>query len=345
MRDVLAEVGRWLGAGKAVALATAVDVWGSAPREPGARMAVNEDGEVAGSVSAGCVEGAVVEAALELLRSGGSRLLRFGVTNEEAWAVGLSCGGAIEIFVAVLERGELWHELCRRLASERLAVLATVVRGPGAGGQLLVDPDGATLGALGDPAVERRAEAAARALFASFGWARMRCTTPAGEADLFVEAFPPRPKLVIVGAVHVAISLVHLARTLGLRTCVVDPRSAFATPARFAHADELITDWPQQAFERAGLNEASYVAVLTHDPKLDLPALSLALRSRARYVGALGSRRTHAQRVQALREAGHSDEEIARIRAPIGLDLGGRRPEEIAVAILAEIVSAAHPKR
>jgi xanthine dehydrogenase accessory factor len=237
-------------------------------------------------------------------------------------------------------------DVLRALASavheERLIALVTILDGPGQGEQMLVPSAGGQVGRLSAPEVEQRALVLAQEHLAGLSTGRARLETASGAVELFVETVAPRPKLVVVGAVHAAIPLVSFARILGYRTLVVDPRSAFATRERFPAADELLVEWPQAALARIGLHEATCVAVLAHDPKIDLPALSVALRSPARYVGALGSRRTHGKRVEALRELGHSDEEIARIRAPIGLDLGGRSPEEIAVAIIAEIVAAAH---
>jgi len=311
-------------------------------------MVVSSADEVAGSVSGGCVENAVIEEAREVLASGAPRLLRYSVSDEEAWSVGLSCGGTLEVFVESLgdpSRNELHVALRRSLEAERLVALATVVRGATAGRQLLLWPDGRRLGALGSDVLERSAAETATTLFASFGSERTEIETPAGKFDLFVETFPPRPRLVVIGAVHVAIALVHLARSLGFRTVVIDPRSAFATRERFAEADELITGWPQEVLHDDMLHESTYVAALSHDLKIDVPALALALRSPVRYVGALGSKKTHAKRVEKLRDAGATAEQIARIHAPIGLDLGGRRPEEIALSIMAQIVAVSHGRK
>lgn len=239
-------------------------------------------------------------------------------------------------------RDDLYRDLKRRLEAEELVALATVVAGPGLGNQLLVRPGKAVAGTLGSEALDRWAVAEAAAHFATFASGRRSYEGGGEPVGVFLEVQPPRPKLVVVGAVHTAIALVEFANTLGFRTYVVDPRGAFATAERFGHATALSREWPQEALPRIGLNEATYVACLTHDLKIDVPALVAALASPARYIGVLGSRRTHAKRVKALEEAGVAAEDISRIRAPIGLDLGGRRPEEIAVAILAEIVAASH---
>ena len=238
---------------------------------------------------------------------------------------------------------EVWDELAAAVEGERLVALATVVSGPGAGAQLLLRPGSTGAGDLGSAELEAAARRLAAEAFADFASRRATVPLAGGEAELFVDVQPPSPKLVIVGAVHVAVPLVAFAGRLGFRTVVIDPRAAFATRERFAEADELVCDWPAEALAAVGLDEASYVAVLSHDLKIDLPALEAALRSPARYVGALGSRKTHAKRVAALEEAGFSAEQIGRIHSPIGLDLGGgRRAEEIALSVIAEVVKASH---
>lgn len=347
MRDVLPRIRDWRRQGKRVALATVVKVWGSAPRPLGSKMALAAGGDMAGSVSGGCVEGALLAESEGVLAEGRPKLVSYGVSDETAWSVGLSCGGTIEVFIEPLAvegaRREVWRALEAALDAEELVAMATVVAGSGTGAQLLLRPGSSGPGELGDAALEAAARELADAAFADFS---SRCATvvaAGGEARLFVDVQPPPPKLVVVGAVHVAIPLVAFARHLGFRTMVIDPRAAFATTERFAGADELICDWPAEAMVAVGLNEATYVAVLSHDLKIDLPALEVALRSPARYVGALGSRRTHAGRVAALAEAGFTPAEIARVHSPIGLDLGGgRRAEEIALSVIAEVVKASH---
>lgn len=240
-------------------------------------------------------------------------------------------------------QASIYRELRRCLEEDRLVALATVVEGPGAGEQLLLRTSGETVGELGSPEMEEAARKAAGTVFRTFGAERVVVRAEGvDDSVLFVEAHPPASKLVIIGAVHTAVALVAFAKELGFRTFVVDPRSVFATPERFAHADELVKDWPQDALPEIGLDEGTFVAVLSHDDKFDVPALEIALRHPVRYVGALGSRRTHARRVEKLRELGVSDQALERIHAPIGLDLGGRRPEEIALAIAAEMVRVHH---
>jgi len=236
-------------------------------------------------------------------------------------------------------RATTYGELKRWLEAERPVGLATIVEGPGIGCQLLVGPDGERRGELGSAELDAWTAGRLQALLAEQGSERVAAERGGEPVDLFLEILAPRPRLIVVGAGHIAIPLVRMAAIAGFRTCVVDPRAAFATAERFPEVDERIVDWPAAALERLKLTEASFVAVLAHDPKIDLPALLTALRSPARYVGLLGSKRTRANRLEALRGEGCSDEEIGRMHAPIGLDIGGRSPEEIAVSILAEIVA------
>jgi xanthine dehydrogenase accessory factor len=338
MRDVLPDIERWRRAGEDVALATVVQTWGSAPRAVGARMAVSATGGIAGSVSGGCVEGAVAEAAAGVLKGGGARLLHFGVADADAWQVGLSCGGTIEVFVDKLDAGH--HEqVSAALESERPAVEVTVVRGGPdiLGRKLLLLEDGAVHGSLG-AALDPEAVAAARAARADGQSRRLPAAASEG-SELFVDVLRPSPSLVVVGGVHIAVALTTLARSLGYRTTVIDPRTRFGSVERFPHVDRLIAAWPDEGLGQAGLNAGTAVAVLTHDPKLDDPALRAALPSPAFYVGALGSKATQARRRQRLLEAGLTEAQLARLHAPIGLDLGGRAPEEIALAVMAQVVA------
>ena len=236
----------------------------------------------------------------------------------------------------------IYTELESCLASGQLVVLATVVDGPGVGRQLLIWPGGQTLGDLGSPRLNQQAALYGEQIASTFEAGRKSITIDSDSLDIFFEVLPPSPELIIVGAVHAAIPLIGFAKTLGFRTIVIDPRGAFATPERFAAADLLINSWPREALIDVGLHEASHVVVLSHDLKIDLPALEVALRSPARYIGALGSKKTHKKRVAALQEGGFTEAEIDRIHAPIGLNLGGRRAEEIALSIIAQIVAVDH---
>lgn len=337
MRDIIADVDRWRAQGEAVALATVIETWGSAPRQAGAKMALTPAGRIAGSVSGGCVEGAVYEAGTEVLKTGRPQLLRFGVADETAWSVGLACGGSIEVFVKPLDP-TIFDRAKQALADERAFAVATVVHGPepALGQEMLVYEDGEVAGELPAGLTSAAAEAARRAL--AEGSSR-RAGIAVG-VELFADVNLPSPMLVIIGGVHIAGALTALAATLGYRTVVVDPRRAFGARERFPHADQLIQAWPDEALGQIRLTRSTAVAALTHDPKLDDPALKIALASEAFYVGALGSRRTQEGRRKRLLADGLSEAQLARLRGPIGLDIGARTPEEIALAVMAEVVAA-----
>lgn len=339
MRDVLSDIDRWRAQGQAIALATVIQTWGSAPRGVGAKMALTPGGEIAGSVSGGCVEGAVFEAGVQTLKSGRPQLLHFGVADETAWEVGLACGGTIEVFVEPLDLA-LYDRLRAALVDEQPVTVVTVVRGPAEllGRKLVMHADGSTFGTLGE-ALEATALAAARAALASGQARRLTLPQAAEPVEVFIEVNLPSPTLVIVGGVHIAIALTAIAKALGYRTVVVDPRRAFGSEVRFPHADRLIRAWPDEALAQVGLTPSTAVVMLTHDPKLDDPALKIALSSPAFYIGALGSRTTQAKRRRRLLEAGLSEAQLARLHGPIGLDLGARTPEEIALAVMAQIVA------
>jgi xanthine dehydrogenase accessory factor len=331
MRDVLPQLDQWVARGDRVALATVVDVRRSAPRPPGAKMAVNEHGEIAGAVSGGCVEGAVVEIAEGVIRGGEPQLAHFGIADADAWDVGLPCGGEIDVWIQAHEPGRFGL-----IASEGgRAVEVTVLQGASPGAKLLVEADGARSGSLGAPELDDEAARVAAELL----WAERSERRDA----LFFDVVAPPPQLIIFGAVDVAVSLCRLAQGAGWRPYVVDPRTRFATADRFPDAEEVIAGWPEEAFARlGGIDRATSIVVLTHDPKLDDAALQIALRSEARFVGAMGSRRAQAARRERLLAAGLSDEELARLSAPLGLDLGAVSGQETALSILAEVVAARH---
>ncbi len=314
MLDLLNTIESWRARGDAVALATVVSVTGSAPRPAGAKMAVNARGEIAGSVSGGCVEGAVVEAALEVIENGRPQHLHFGIADETAWSVGLMCGGQIAVFVERLDAR--FDEIAQLVRARRRFAVQTIVAGDNAGAKTII-PDS-------DP----------RTLNQKTGL----IDTPAGAA--FFDIIEPPARLYIIGGTHISVALTTIARTLGYHVTVIDPRQMFATPERFAHADALLIAYPQRVLTPDMIDTSTCFAVLTHDPKVDDPALMIALKSPARYIGALGSHTTHAARLERLRQAGCTEAQLARIHAPIGLDIGARTPEEIAVAIAAEMVKA-----
>ncbi len=338
MLDVLPALESWRLRGESVAVATVVSTWGSAPRQVGSKLAITLGGAIAGSVSAGCVEGAVIEECRDALKTGRPRLLTYGVSDDTAFAVGLACGGEIRVFAEPFSAwAGIYEELRRSLeAREPLAVIS-VLRGGAAltNRKLIVFSDGRAGGDL--PLAGQQGRAVREAL--SFLARGVGGTLELEDGTLlFVEVHPRPPRLILIGAVHIAEVLVPMAGLAGFDTIVVDPRGAFAAAERFPGATRLLKEWPGEALSGMSLDASAYVAVLTHDPKLDDPALRTALASGARYVGALGSRRTHLKRVERLRAAGVSDGQIARLHAPIGIPLGGRSPGEIAVSILAEIV-------
>ena len=342
MRDLLTEYQALAGGGAPVGRAVVTQVWGSAPRAEGACLLATADGRMAGSVSGGCVETAAAEEIRAAISRGTPSKAGWGVTHERAWEMGLSCGGTIEVFVEPAVR----PEILAAARAESGSVVATVIGGsapPGSG--LVIEEDGSRR-RIGSLPAELEAPVAQRAQAALAGLTS-RVETLAGsggDVEVFLEVFPRRPTLLVFGGVHIAMALVRLAKPLGFRTVVADGREAFLTRERFPDADELILGWPEEVFRRVGLNPATCVCILTHDPKFDEPALDLALRSPAGYIGAIGSRKTQAQRRERLRAAGFSDAEIARLHGPIGLPLGGRQPSEIALAILAEITAVRHGK-
>lgn len=349
MKDLLDDLDRWGAAGRRVAVARVVDVDGSGPRGPGAAMAVTEDGEVAGSVSGGCVEGAVVTEALDVLTTGDRRLVSFGYSDDDAFAVGLTCGGTIHLFVEPLDPF-VTDAVAEALRTSRPVALATVVAGPGVGHKLLVGPahgDTAAevVGTLGDPDLDRVVARDGSAQLAA-GRSDRRHYGPQGQAreeavDVFIEAFAPPPRMLIFGAVDFTAALATAAKFLGFHVTVCDAREVFATERRFPMADEVVVDWPHRLVEAHAdrLGPADAICVLTHDVKFDVPAIVAALATDVGYLGAMGPRRTHAARLERLRAEGVGEEDLDRVLAPIGLDLGARTPEETAVAICAEIVA------
>ncbi len=334
MQEVISDINRWQAENLPIALATVVQTWGSAPRKEGAKMAVTPDGRMAGSVSGGCVEGAVFEEAVAALANGRAKLLHFGVADETAWDVGLACGGTIEIFVEALNANAyaLMHEL---ITQDKAGASITIIRGPeGTVGQkLTVARDGRTLGTLG-PELDALALAAEKKLQSP---QRVQLTD---EVEVFVDTVRPSPTLIMVGGVHIAVALTQYAKVLGFQTTVIDPRRAFGSEARFPHVDKLIQAWPNKAFAEVEVTPETAVALLTHDPKIDDPALEVVLNSPAFYIGALGSSKTHAKRVARLQEMGITANQISRIHAPIGLNITAVTPEEIALSVMAEIVMA-----
>jgi len=335
VNEIVSELGAWRRRGDRIASATVVDVRRSAPRPPGAKMAINERGEVAGSVSGGCVEGAVVEVAERVLAGEPPRLMRFGIADADAWEVGLPCGGEIDVWVQVYDTDHADPSL--EYAAQHGGRLAevTLLEGVRPGAKLVVAPDGVQAGTLGSPELDGEAFRLASELL----WSEVS----ERHGPLFVDVVAPPPRLILFGAVDVATAVCRLARAAGWRPYVVDPRTRFATAERFPGAEQVIAAWPDEALHRIGrIDPATSVVVLSHDPKIDDPALLLALRSPARFVGAMGSRVATAARQERLLELGVSAEELHRLAAPVGLDLGATSREETALSILAEVVAARH---
>jgi xanthine dehydrogenase accessory factor len=334
MHDVLTEILSWGKRGDQIALATVVGVKRSAPRAPGAKMAVNNRGEIAGGVSGGCVEGAVVELAEGVIAGRDPQLVHFGIADSEAWDVGLPCGGEIDVWIQLYEGGRL-EEVAR---SGGRAAEVTLMQGARPGAKLVVEPDGVHSGTLGSPELDDEAVRLASELVWRDASER--------SGPMFIDVVAPPPRLILFGAVDIAGPLCTLARSAGWRPYVVDPRARFATPERFPDAVEVLAAWPEEAFGRlGGIDPATSIVVLTHDPKLDDAALTVALRSPAPFVGAMGSRRAQAARRERLLAAGLEEEELERLSAPVGLDLGAIGKEETALSILSEVVAARHGRK
>ncbi|MFD3843632.1 XdhC family protein [Streptomyces sp. NPDC058642] len=350
MLDIAEELHRWVEQGRDFAVATVVAVGGSAPRQPGAALAVDADGTAIGSVSGGCVEGAVYELCQQALQDGETVLERFGYSDDDAFAVGLTCGGVIDILVTPVRAGDpVRPVVTAALAAASAggaAALARIVSGPSElmGRVLLVRPDGSYDGGYGGhPELDRTVAAEAGAFLDAgrtgtleIGEQGSRCGAP---LTVLVESSVPAPRMIVFGAIDFASALVRVGKFLGYHVTVCDARPVFATAARFPDADEIVVEWPHRYLERTDVDARTVLCVLTHDAKFDIPLLRLALRLPVAYVGAMGSRRTHLDRNERLREVGVTDMELARLRSPIGLDLGARTPEETALSIGAEIVA------
>jgi len=362
VRDILSKVTKWWQAGETFGLATVVSTYRSAPRDPGAALAVlsSGDNEVVGSVSGGCVEGAVYELSIDVCESGSPVLQTYGVSDDDAFAVGLTCGGILDIFVERISQ-ESFPELGEIAAAvergEPVAV-ATVIDGPGQLGARRViwagtvdgsaDPDEGAWhsGASGTLGSGSRLDAAVdddvRGMLAQ-GLTGIRRYGAHGERrgdelSVFVNSFAPPPRMLVFGAIDFAAAVARVGKFLGYHVTVCDARKVFATASRFPDADEVIVEWPHRFLAGTSIDSRTVICVLTHDPKFDVPLLEVALRTPAGYIGAMGSRRTHDDRLARLREVGLTEDELARLRSPIGLDLGARTPEETAVSIAAELI-------
>jgi xanthine dehydrogenase accessory factor len=348
VRDILEPMAKWWQAGETFGLATVVRTSRSAPREPGAALAVSADGEVVGSVSGGCVEGAVYELAEEVRGSGRPVLQTYGFSDDDAFAVGLTCGGIIDIFVEPVGQQQYPElgEIAAAVQADAPVAVATVIAGPGqVGARRVIWPAAGpcSSGTLGSGSrLDQAVDDDARGMLAQ-GLTGIRRYGPDGERrrdelSVFVQSFAPPPRMLVFGAIDFAAAVARAGKFLGYRVTVCDARPVFATSARFPDADEVVIDWPHRYLTGQDIDERTVICVLTHDPKFDVPLLEVALRTPAGYIGAMGSRRTHDDRLARLREIGMTEDELARLRSPIGLDLGARTPEETAIAIAAELI-------
>ena len=356
MRDVLDRLLPWWESGETTAMATVVGTWKSAPRQPGASMLVGADGEAVGSVSGGCVEGAVYELGREVIASGTPVLQRYGVSDDEAMGVGLTCGGILDIYVERVSREDFRElgEVAADIEAGRPVAVATVVAHPDAGHlgrRMVVRPEGEPVGGtLGSGRADAAVADDARGMLAQGRTATLEYG-PDGERRgegmrVFVASYAPRPRMLVFGAIDFAAAVARIGTFLGYRVTVCDARPVFATASRFPEADEVVVSWPHRYVEEQVAQDAldgrTVACVLTHDPKFDVPLLQVLLGDDApelAYIGAMGSRRTHDDRLARLREVGVTDEQLSRLRSPIGLDLGARTPEETAVSIASEIIA------
>ena len=362
MRDILNKVTKWWEAGETFGLATVVRTFRSAPRDPGAALAVSPDGEVVGSVSGGCVEGAVYELSMDVAQTGNPVLQTYGVSDDDAFAVGLTCGGILDIFVERVSQAQFPElgDIAAAVERGEPVAVATVIGGPGQvgarrviwgrGGSDLAGPaepdDGWHTGASGTLGSGARLDAAVdddvRGMLAQgltgIRWYGAHGERRGDELSVFVNSFAPPPRMLVFGAIDFAAAVARVGKFLGYHVAVCDARQVFATKSRFPDADEVVVEWPHRFLAGTSVDSRTVICVLTHDPKFDVPLLEVALRTPAGYIGAMGSRRTHEDRLDRLREVGLADGELARLRSPIGLDLGARTPEETAVSIAAELI-------
>ncbi|HEY3063990.1 MAG TPA: XdhC/CoxI family protein [Chloroflexota bacterium] len=338
MKELLPDIERWRAAGKKVAIATVVQAYGSAPRRPGAKMAISEDGEFVGSVSGGCVENDVVEHSKQVLEDDAARLVPYGISDDMAFNVGLACGGKIEVFI---------QPFGRAFPTEKPVAFSYVIEGEGQGNGLLAWEFGKHRGSLGQgDAFDERVAADAISALADGQPRQVRYDdAPGGPVRVFVDTYPAQPTIIIFGAVHIGVALARLAKATDIfKVIVVDARGVWATRERFPDVDEIHVMHADDYLAAHPLGSNAFVAVLSHDPKLDDPALIGALPSRARFVGAVGSPKTQSDRRERLAAAGLTEQQIGRLHGPIGLDISAQTPEEIAVAILAQMISAKNAK-
>ena len=346
MKEIASILRNWFERGVPFAMATVTRTWSSAPRPPGAVMAVTASGEVAGSISGGCVEGAVYELALNVLATRASALQVYGVADEEAYSVGLTCGGTIEVFIELVDANTFpeFLTLLNEIDAGNPVSLATVLNPESNKGRRLIIHHDTFDGSLGNEGLNRVTVNHARRFLAAGHTATVQLGKDGelqdSDTTIFIATFTPPRQMYIFGAIDFAGAMVRMGKFLGFRVTLCDARSIFATKRRFPEADEIVVQWPHEFLSRAVVDARTVICILTHDPKFDVPLLQVALASPAAYVGAMGSRRTHDIRTESLKRLGVPQSQLSRLSSPIGMDLGARTPEETAVSIAAEIITS-----
>lgn len=345
MREIIDEIQSWFNDEEPFVLATVTRTWSSAPRPIGTAMAVSQSGEVVGSVSGGCVEGAIYETAQDVLKTQKSQSVTYGVSDDNAFSVGLTCGGTIEIFVQYVDQASFpnFELVANAIKEDKPISIATLIQGRDQVGDRIIFDNREVFGTLNSAGLDHSVIEDGRGLL-SQGKTRTIKLGKNGERrmdelSVFIESYAPAPRMIVFGAIDFAAAMVRVGKLLGYHVTVCDARSLFATKRRFPDADEIIVAWPHKYLPTVTVDERTVLCVLTHDPKFDVPVLEIALRTNAGYIGAMGSRRTHEDRLTRLREAGMTESELLRLRSPIGLDIGARTPEETAISIAAEIIS------
>jgi xanthine dehydrogenase accessory factor len=337
MKEIFPTICKWTENNKTFAIATVIKTWGSSPRPIGSTMIISKDMEMAGSVSGGCVEGSVVKAAMDILKNGGGQTLSFGITDEEAWEVGLSCGGSIQVFLEKFigsdirkEEQIVWNKLKSCLENNNPCVLLTeLINGPNT--HSLILPDGQLFGDKNQPGLVKEGLRAYNE--------RKNQILEIEDKQYFAHVFPRKSQMLIIGAAHITVDLVNLAKLYDFETIVIDPRGIFANKTQFTTTpDQIFEKYPEEVLNDFSLDAYSYAVILSHDPKIDDNALHILLKSDIAYIGALGSRKTHSKRVARLEAAGFSETEISRIHSPVGVDINAKKPSEIALSIMAEII-------
>jgi len=323
MLDILTRIRQLIAENEQFAMATVVKTWRSSPRQAGSCLVVTQSGQMIGSVSGGCVENAVVTKALKVLETGESELVKFGIANEDAWEVGLSCGGEVWVHISPFYQADLWAKLDASIAANTGTVVLTNL---GEGSHALVDIESTSTNGLTELALEQYAK-------------RANGLVSVDDQDYFVHSFPPKNKMLLIGSAHITAELIDLAHMYDFETVVIDPRDTFARKTDFKTApDTLHVNWPQEVLGDYTLDNETYAVILSHDPKIDDEALKILLPSQVRYIGALGSRKTQAKRVDRLKGYGFTDEQISRVKGPIGLNIGAMTAKEIALSVIAEVV-------